>query len=1643
MNFDQRRALLASLLNQNSNRPETAAEPAGTAEGPLTGAQRGLWFLSRLEPDNPSYNVVLAWKLTGPVDRDALAAALEGLVTRHVALRTRFVESAGSPVQVTDPPGDPLVWTDLRSDPDPRAAALELLREEARTAIDLERGPVLRVRVVRTADTEQFLCLTVHHIVFDNWSAGLLTRDLTELYAAALDGRQPQLPPVQAHQIDVARRELDDDYQKLTDSQLDYWSQVLTEAPAGIELPRLERAAHGDLSAGATHTVRVPDPVVSAVRQRAGGTTYTVLLAAWSLLLHRYSRQTDLVIGSTSAGRGWAPAEQAVGYLQNTLALRLDLDGDPRFSELVARVRTTVLDAWAHQDVAFDEVVRVTGPARRDTAGSVFDVWFALSDEDSGPLELRGLATERLDVETGTAKYPLSLLVDREADGWRFTFEYATAVFAPQTVRSLAGHLVRLLEELAADGDPRLSEPHLLDAAERDELLVRRGWGAEPEREQVTVVDLFERQVRATPDAVAVRFGTEELSYAELNARANRLARRLGAAGVGPDVLVALYLERGIDMVLAVLATLKAGGGYVAVDPKNPVDRVRAVLAEVGPPVLLTLEHLKSRLPAVDVPVRALDGPEGLARLGADRPDDDTDLGIALTPENLCYVTYTSGSTGGPKGIVMPHRALVNLLAWQSEHYALGDGSPRTLQFASLAFDVSFQDMFSTWITGGEVVLISEDERFELAKLHAVLEQQKIERLFAPAPALQQIAAGYRGARALPATLKTVISGSEQFMATADLRRLADGAPGLRFHNEYGPSETHVVTCYDLPRASGDWPTSVPVGRPIANSRIYLLDERLEPVPDGVVGEIYIGGSGVARGYLKRPGITAERFLPDPFAARPGARMYRTGDLGRWRPTGDLEFLGRADFQVKVRGFRVELGEIEQVLELHPEVAEAVVLLREDRAGDQRLVGYASARTAAGATAALADELRALAKAKLPEYMVPASFVVLDSLPLTPNGKIDRRALPVPSARSEIRTEPVAPRTPAERLLAGIWAEVLGVPTVGVEDDFFRLGGHSLLATQVMARVRERFDADVPLRALFESPTVAGLAEVVEAFASGASGAAEGIGRGERPARLPLSFAQQRMWFMDQLVPDNSFFNIAETVRLTGRLDVTALQTALDEVVRRHEVLRTRYPSEDGEPYQEVLEDASVPMEHLVRHDEQEARALVAARLGRSFDLAEGPVLRAGLVELGDEEHVLWICVHHIAFDGWSVQLLLREISAAYAHAVSGRGPDPRPLPVQYADFAIWHRGWMDGEIRDGQLDYWRKQLAGAPEALSLPTDLPRPKRLSQQGAGLTLRLEPEVSEGLRELARSEGCTPFMVLLALFGVMLSRHGAGEDLPVATPIAGRTRKETEDMIGLFFNTLVLRLDLSDRPTFREVLRRTRNVALGAYEHQDLPFEQLVEALQPSRDLSRNPLAQVMFQLLNTGRRSDDLTLPGVTVTEFDGAPDTTHLDLEWYLREADDTFTGTIVYATDLFEHDTVARMIDDYGLLAAAAVRDPDGDPLAVAIAGPRAVAAQAGNGLPGGEPEPAAGAPGLSAAGAPDEVHEQMRKIWATVLKLDEVSLDDDFFDLGGQSLLATRLIARISDTFGVQLPLSELFERSTVGELADAVVELKRTGD
>ncbi len=1023
----------------------------------------------------------------------------------------------------------------------------------------------------------------------------------------------------------------------------------------------------------------------------------------------------------------------------------------------------------------------------------------------------------------------------------------------------------------------------------------------------------IEEQARLRPDAVAVVSSGESLTYAELNARANRLARRLRAMGVGPEVLVGLCAGRSARTVVGLLAILKAGGAYVPLDPAYPAERIAFMLQDAQVSVLLTEERLRDQLPNVGARILCLDS-ESQAR---DR-ESAANLDGGASAGNLAYVIYTSGSTGKPKGVQITHGALANLLQSMRRLLSINERDA-LLAVTTLSFDIAALEIFLPLIVGARVELIDRDVAADGARLVGRLNDPGITFLQAtPATWRLLLEAGWQGQPAL-----TMLCGGEALpRALAD--RLLD--KGAALWNVYGPTETTIWSSACRVEA-GETPISI--GRPIANTQFYVLDKRLRAVPVGVIGELYIGGSGLARGYRHRAGLTAARFIPDPFGATPGGRLYWSGDLARWRADGTLECLGRIDHQVKIRGYRVELGEIEAALARHPGVREAAVAARPDASGETGLAAYIVVRD--GSDTSSAADLRRWLQGHLPDYMVPSAFVSLEALPLTPNGKVDRQALPDPAeGRLTETADFVPPRGPVEEMVASSWGSLLGVERVGAHDNFFDLGGHSLLATQVVSRLREAFGVEIPLRALFESPTIAGVAAQIDSMKRG--GASSDLGPIEPTARggaLPLSFSQEALWFLDQLAPGQPTFNVTAALRIVGQLDRPALERSVNELARRHESLRTTFGASGGSPYQLVAPDHSLNIEtvdlsNLPLEDRQaEATRRAIAEARRPFDLNRGPLARISLLRSADAEHMVLLTMHHLVTDGWSFNLAGEELMTLYQAFRHGRVSPLPILPIQYADFARWQREQFQSGAWTNRIERWKRRLAGVPP-LELPTDRPRPPVRRAEGAQHPLVLSSELSDAVRALSRSEGVTPFMTLLAAFQLLLGRWSGQDDFAVGSPVANRTRAETERVLGYFVNMLAFRADLSGNPTVREFLSRVREVSLEAFENQEIPLEVLIPALKPDRDASRSPLFQVMFILQNNALPevgSLDLTISPLDLDQGNG---TSKFDLALGFEDYRDGFAGSLEFNTDLFEATTINRFARQFVKVLEGLILDPE-----------------------------------------------------------------------------------------------------------------------
>ncbi|GAA2412904.1 hypothetical protein GCM10010433_10030 [Streptomyces pulveraceus] len=1496
-----------------------SARPALTAQErpeplPLSAAQQRLWFLDQLDGPSATYNIPLAVRVRGELDIAALESAFTDVAGRHESLRTVFGQADGQTYQRILPADS--VRVELPVTPATEENVAALLTAESERIFDLASDLPFRARLFRLGEQESVLLVVMHHIVSDGWSYQPLMRDLSTAYATRSRGERPAWEPLPAQYADYAlwhRGVLGDpaDEESVAARQLDYWRRTLADLPEEVTLPAVRQRPAVASYRGATHTVRLSQDVhasLAELAREAGASVFMVAQAAVSTLLSRSGAGHDIPLGSPIAGRTDQALDDLVGFFVNTLVLRTDLTGNPSFRELLTRVRETDLAAWSHQDLPFDRLVEALNPERTTARHPLFQVMLTLTDAATPTLVAEDLDTDSEFTWLRFAKFDLTFSfaerrgVDGRPGGLDITIEYATDLYDARSVELAGERLVRLLGAVVVAPDVPVGELELLSPVERGVLLGE--WaGAVTGSPDAGLGQLFAAQVARTPDAVAVVGEGREFSYRDVDAWANRAARRLIGEGVRPGSRVALFQERSVSAVVTTLAVVKAGAVYVPLDTRYPAERVELIVGRSGVTHLVT-----------DRDPGSLAVPAGVRVLGPVTGDggDSSDPSVPVHPDQPVYAMFTSGSTGVPKGVAVTHRNVADLAA--QTMYANGNHA-RVLFHSAMAFDASTYEMWVPWLSGGTLV-VAPAGHLAPGDYHRLLAEHRITAVWLTAGLFRVMAEEVPEAFA---GVREVWAGGDVVPPEA-VRRVMDHCPDVTVVNGYGPTETTTFATTHRIHRPLDYTGALPVGEPLDNHRLYVLDEGLRLVPAGTPGELYIAGAGLAQGYLDHPALTADRFVADPYGPS-GTRMYRTGDLVRWNPEGSLEYLGRADQQVKLRGFRIELGEIESALAAHASVGQATVVVREDRPGDKRLVAYLVA--AEGARIDTEAVRRELAGA-LPEYMVPSAFVVLDEIPLTVNGKVDRRALPAPEFGND--TPGRAPRGPVEEVLCGLFAEVLGLPSATIDDHFFHLGGHSLLATRLISRIRQTFGVQITVRDLFQGPTVASLAEYVEA--GGEAVRRPALREAVRPDRVPLSSAQQRLWFLHHLEGPSATYNIPLALRLTGALDHQALRLALTDLVVRHESLRTLFGMADDAAYQWQLPAAEVRVElPVIAESETALEEELAVQAARSFDLESELPFRAMLFALGDEEHVLLVVMHHIASDGWSTTPLLRDLTAAYTARTQGTAPAWEPLPVQYADYTLWQRELLavDGER---QAKFWRTTLDGLPDEATLPADRPRPAVASYRGNTHGVHVPAELHDGLTRLARETGSTMFMVAQAAVATALSRSGAGHDIPIGAPIAGRSEQALDDLVGFFVNTLVLRTDLAGAPSFRELLTRVRETDLAAWAHQDLPFDRLVETLNPERSTARHPLFQVVLTLQEA--LTPTLELPGITTESGFTTLEISKFDLTFSFHEhrtADGRPGGLdirVEYATDLYDAATVEAVTGRLVRLLGDAVEHPD-----------------------------------------------------------------------------------------------------------------------
>ena len=1616
------------------------AQGALARVAPTTEPQREIWLADRLGADaSLAFNESVHMRLRGALDVAALRSALQELFARHDALRSNFGPD-GETICVLD---DVTLEIEERELAALDAVARErMVADRLRLAVDtpfsLENDRLFRAELLRLGPQEHILILTAHHIVCDGWSWWVLVQELGALYGKHTGVPGKELPPADsfadyalAHSEDAAAATGEDER---------YWlSRFSGETPV-LDLPGDRPRPPRRSFASVREDYDIDGALVDGLRAlgaRHGCSLFATLLAGFSGLVSRLSGQQQVVIGIPAAGQALDGHDHLVGHCVNTLPLLFDVDPKRSVTDTLAQAQETLLDAIEHQRYTFGTLLRKLKLGRDPSRLPLISVMFNIDQA----LEQQHHALPGLDMEFGTnprshENFELFINAVQLQHGIRLECQYNSALFDGSTIRRWLGHWRTMLEAMVADPAQALGRLPLLSQTERWQLLEKWNDTQVAYPQGHCLHELIEAQVERTPDAIAVVVdGGETLTYAQLNARANRLARHLRTLGVGaPDARVAVCAERSAEMVVALLAVLKAGAAYVPLDPTYPADRLAYMLRDSAPSVVLTQSRLVGLLGEMACPTVLLDEAEAWASLEA------TNLPRAsLDASHLAYVIYTSGSTGQPKGAMNEHRGIVNRLLWMQDAYGLG-ADDAVLQKTPFSFDVSVWEFFWTLMTGARLVMARPDGHKDPAYLADAVRRNGITTMHFVPSMLHVYLEGIDSLHDSVAggtSLRRVICSGEALPASL-ATHFHNDLPGVELHNLYGPTEAAVdVTAWACLPGAVD--ASVPIGRPIANTRMYVLDGFGQPVPMGVAGELFIGGVQVGRGYLNREELSAARFVADPFSRDPGARMYRTGDLARWRHDGVLEYLGRNDFQVKLRGFRIELGEIEKKLEAIEGVTQAVVILREDRPGDQRLVAYVAAR--AGAALSPTQLAKAL-KSGLPEFMVPSAFVVLDAIPLSPNGKVDRKALPVPEVSAADARTRVAPRTDLERQIATAMCAVLGTQDIGVDDDFFALGGHSLLAAQLTSRLSRELGLSLSLRTLFDAPTVARLAEHIGGNNDGQVARHDPIPRRADQSRAPLSLMQERLHMLEEFNPGQLTYNTPTSYGLHGPLDVAAFGAAFRALLQRQSVLRISVAEENGEPVQVVHDDLGddvLPLDDLTAWPkadrESEMMRRIQALIAVPFDLSRAPLFSARLFRLDPEWHVMFFMPHHFVWDGWSFDLMYSDMAELYTAQLEHRAPNLPALPVSYGDFSAWHREWVKGPEYARQLAFWREWLAPVRgrNAEAFPTDKPRTVGMSGRARSHRITVDRELTERLRRAGQSSDATMFVILLAAYFTLLHGISGQRQLVLGSPVRGRHWPEVEDLMGYFTNLLPLRMEVDPAMPFTELVRQVKAMVLDSFAHPDIRLEDLVRELAlPSAGggsmlyqslFSFQDIRQRVVQWGNVRHERRALFHPGATE------------DIGLWFVEGDAGLSGALVYNADLFHDETMDRLHARYVEILRAVAEDAS-QPLANIAGAADLIQETADDGIavsaapvqpapPAPEPAPVVAAapvpPPVGNIAADDPRVAYLSALWSQLLEVN-AGPEDNFFDLGGHSMLAVQMANRVARDTGVRIKLVRL---------------------
>jgi amino acid adenylation domain-containing protein len=1518
---------------------------------PLSFAQERFWFLYQLEPESSAYNMAGALRIKGQLRVDILNRALSEIVNRHEILRTRYIDNNGIIEQHID---QAKAWglspsplpnsqqLDINDDDALVTAIFNAAQNEANKAFKLEEELPIRGQLHEIAYQDHLLLVTLHHIASDGWSMGILVSELAALYNAIAASKPMPLPELPIQYADYAVWQREHLSGEVLEKQQLYWNQKLAGiSPLNLPTDYSRPPVAG--SQGDSVIFEVEQNTTASLKtlaQKQGATLFMTLMAAFKVMLARYSRQDDICVGTPIANRNQASLEPLIGCFLNTLAIRTDLSGKLSFNELIKREQTVAQEAFEHQDIPFAKVIDGLNLAKDMAFSPVYQTMFVLQNAPADKsITLPGLTIEPLELEKHNAQFDLKLSMNEIDDRFIAEFEYRTELFQKTTILRMTEHFKQLLNSIIQNPDTDISELAMITQAERLQLMScdNGSWNdtAVDYGQHDSIHQLFEQQVAKTPHATALRFKGQTLSFEQLNQKANQLAHFLVKEHhITPDTTIAVCMQRSLDMSIALMAILKAGGCYLPCDPGLPKDRLAYMLEDTQAPLVLTQSHLKDTLPDNANTVITLNTDQSL---WAGQSSENPLSGIR--EHNLFNIIYTSGSTGRPKGVMVPHGGIINRLLWMQKTYPLSDQDV-VLQKTPYSFDVSVWELFWPLITGAVLTYAEPEGHKDPSYLRDLICAEGVTTLHF-VPSMLGIFLQTKDIEQCDSIQRVFCSG--EALQVEHQRRFLQRLRGKELHNLYGPTEASIDVSYYHCTLSGRY-TSVPIGKPVANTQLHVLDSHLQPMPVGVPGELYIGGVQLARGYLNRAELTTETFISNPYyradgQGHPSPRLYKTGDLARWLPDGNIEYIGRTDHQVKIRGLRIELGEIEAELNQLDSVKECVVVAAKLSSGSESLVAYLIAKDANKVPDKPALSA-ALAK-NLPDYMVPSTYMWLDSFPLSANGKLDRKALPAPDFNNQ-RTEYVAPRSELEAGIAAIWQDLLKVERVGIHDSFFELGGHSLLATQFISRLRQQLQQELALKMIFTKPTIAG---IVDALAINQTQhkqpAIKALDRSQYPNGLPLSYAQQRLWLIDQLQPGSPMYNIPLAVTLEGKLNITALEQTFASIIRRHESLRTNFAQHNNQPVQVIHQpdDWSLPLQ-IVNDDEAGLRDRVSRFMRQGFNLANDPLIRVELWQLADsDKHLLLLNMHHIISDGWSMDVLIEEVFSAYQAFSQGSRPDFKPLDVHYADYAVWQKDWLQGEVLDEQINYWRENLNNVP-VLELPTDKVRPPVMDAQGYSLPFELSENVSSGLRKLASEQGATLFMTALAAFKVLLSRYSGQDDICVGTPIANRTQASIEPLIGFFVNTLAIRTYPKAKQSFKAYLNEVKQSTLDAYSHQDVSFEHLVDELKVPRDMSHSPVFQAVFALQNLSSTDPEMirnTMLGeASLSPYTAGGDKmangdhelhetpVKFDLHMGLQDHGDKISGELEFRHSLFNADTMRQFVEHFQNLLQALLQQPD-----------------------------------------------------------------------------------------------------------------------